>query len=70
MTFSTDFSFQNLVLIIYLKFQQEKLLKIQYLSHLMFKTYEINFIKSCSSRSFKQYQKHIPIPLKISVVMV
>jgi hypothetical protein len=69
MTFSTDFPFQTLVFIIYLKFQQEKSLKIQYLSHLMFKTYEINFIKSCSSRSFKQYQKRVPIPLKNSVMV-
>jgi len=69
MTFSTDFPFQTLVFIIYLKFQQEKSLNIQYLSHLMFKTYEINFIKSCSSRSFKQYQKHVPIPLKNSLMV-
>jgi hypothetical protein len=31
------------------------------------KSYQINSIKSCSSRSFQEHQRHIPIPLKISV---
>jgi hypothetical protein len=52
-TFSTDFSFQNLVFGIYLNFQQQKSFKNQYLPHSESKAYQINFIKSCSSRSFQ-----------------
>jgi hypothetical protein len=43
-----------------------KSLKIQYLPYSESKSYQINSIKSCSSRSF-QHQRHIPIPLKFSV---
>jgi hypothetical protein len=53
----------------YLNFQWQKSLKNQYLSHSEFKPYQINFIKSCSSRSFQQHQRHIPIPLKISATI-
>jgi hypothetical protein len=43
-TFSTDFSFQNLVFGIYLNFQQQKSLKNQYLPHFESKSYQINSI--------------------------
>ncbi len=52
---------------IYLNFQQQKSLKNQYLPHSESKSYQLHSIKSCSSRSFQQQQRHIPIPLKISV---
>ncbi len=42
---------------IYLNFQQQKSLKNQYLPHSESKSYKINSIKSCSSRSFQQHQK-------------
>jgi hypothetical protein len=45
-TFSTDF------FSIYLSFHQHKSLKIQYLPHSKSKSYQINFIKSCSSKIF------------------
>jgi hypothetical protein len=47
---------------IHLNFQQQKSLKTQYVPH--FESYQINSIKSCSSRSFQQQQRHIPIPPK------
>ncbi len=53
-------------LVIYLNFQFQKSLKNQYLPHSESKSYKINYIKSCSSRSFQQHQRHIPIPLKFS----
>jgi len=43
-TFSTDFSFQNLVFGIYLNFQWHKSLKNQYLPHSKSKSYQINSI--------------------------
>jgi hypothetical protein len=49
---------------IYLNFQWHNSLKNQYLPHSESKSYQINSIKSCSSRSFQQHQRHIPIPLK------
>ncbi len=57
---STDFSFQTWVLEIYLNFQQEKWVETQSLPHSESKSYKINSIKSCSSRSFQQHQWHIP----------
>jgi hypothetical protein len=54
---------------IYLNFQQQKSLKNQYLPHSQSKSYQINSLKSCSSRSFQQHQSHIPIPLKISATI-
>jgi hypothetical protein len=54
---------------IYLNFQQQKSLKNQYLPHSESKSYQINFIKSCSSRSFQQQQTHIPIPPKFSATI-
>jgi len=49
----------------YLKFQQQKSLKNQYLPHSESKSYKINSIKSCSSRSFQQHQSHIPIQINL-----
>jgi hypothetical protein len=54
---------------IYLNFQQQKSLKNQYLSHSESRSYQINSIKSCSSRSFQQHQRHIPIPPKNSATI-
>jgi len=61
-TSSTVFSFRNWFFGIYLNFQRQKLLRNQYLSPSESKSYQINSIKSCSSRSFQQYQRHISIP--------
>jgi hypothetical protein len=68
-TFSTDFSFQNLVSGIYLNFQRQKSLKNQYLPHSESKSYQINLIKSCSSRSFQEHQMQIPILSKFSAMI-
>jgi hypothetical protein len=54
---------------IYLNFQRQKSLKNQYLSHSESKPYQINSIKSCSSRPFQQHQRHIPIPPKFSATI-
>jgi hypothetical protein len=51
---------------IYLNFQQQKSLKNQYFPHTESKIYQINSIKFCSSRSFQQHQRHVPIPSKFS----
>jgi hypothetical protein len=40
--------------------QLENHFKNQYLPHSESKYYQINFIKSSSSRSFQRYQRHIP----------
>jgi hypothetical protein len=53
----------------YLNFQQQKSLKNQHLSHFESKSYQMNSTKSCSSRSFQQYQRDIRIPLKISATI-
>jgi hypothetical protein len=68
-TFSIDFSFQNLVIGIYLIFQQQKSLENQYLPHSESKSYQINSIKSSSSRSFQEHERHIPMPPKISATI-
>ncbi len=47
-------SFQNLG---FLNFQRHKSIKNQYLPHSESKSYQINSIKSCSSRSFQQHQR-------------
>jgi hypothetical protein len=65
-TFSTDFPFQNLVFWNLFAFSAQKSLKNQYFSHSKSKPYQINSIESCSSRSFQQNQRHIPIPPKFS----
>jgi hypothetical protein len=54
---------------IYLNFQWQKSLHNQSLPHFESKSYQINFIKSCSSRSFQQHQRHIPIPPKFSAII-
>jgi len=51
---------------IYLNFRQQKSLKNQYLPQSESKSYQINSIKSYSSRSFQQHPRHIPIPPKFS----
>jgi len=53
---------------IYLNFWWKKSFKNQYLPHSESKSYQINSIKLCSSRSFQQHQRHIPIPLKVSAM--
>ncbi len=63
------FPFKTLFLNFYLNFQQQKSLKNQYLPHSESKYYQINSIKSCSSRSFQLYQRHIPIPPKFSATI-
>jgi hypothetical protein len=64
-TFSTDFSFQNLVFWNLFEFSAaKKSLKNQYLPHFESKYYQINSIKSCSSKSFQEHQRHIPNPPK------
>jgi hypothetical protein len=47
---------------IYLNFQGQKSLRNQFFPPSESKSYQINSIKSCSSRSFQQHQRHIPIP--------
>jgi hypothetical protein len=49
-----------------LNFQRHKSFLNQYNPHFKSKSYQINFIKSCSSRSFQQHQRHAPIPPKFS----
>jgi hypothetical protein len=49
--------------------QQQKSLQTQYLPHSESKSYQINSIKSCSSRSFQQHQRRIPIPPKFSATI-
>ncbi len=55
---SIDFSFQNLVFWNLFEFQWQKSLQNQYLPHSESKSYQIISIKSCSSRSFQQHQRH------------
>ncbi len=65
-TSSTDFPFKTWFFGIYLNFQRQKSLQNQYLPHSESKSYQINSVKSCSSRSFQQYQRLIPILPKFS----
>jgi hypothetical protein len=71
-TFSTDFSFQNLSFFgNLLEFSAGRNhLKIN-ISHILNPNLtKLNSIKSsCSSRSFQQYQRHIPIPPKFSATI-
>jgi hypothetical protein len=53
----------------FLNFQQQKSLKNQYLPHSQSRSYQINSIKSCSSRAFQQHQRHLSIPPKISAMI-
>jgi hypothetical protein len=52
-----------------LNFQQQKSLLNQFLPHSKYKFYQIDSIKSCSSRSFQQHQRHIPILPKFSLMI-
>ncbi len=54
---------------IYLNFHRQKSLQNQDLTHSESKTYHINSIESCPSRSFQQHQRHIPIPPKFSAMI-
>ncbi len=54
---------------IYLNFQGQKSLKNQYLPQSESNSYQINSIKSCSSRSFQQHQRHIPTPPNFSTMI-
>jgi hypothetical protein len=60
------FPFKTWFFGIYLNFLRQKSLKNQYLPHSKSKSYQINSIKSYTSRSFQQHQMHIPIPAKFS----
>ncbi len=55
---------------IYLNFQWQKSLLNQYLPHSESKSYQIHSIKSYSSRSFQEHQRHSPIPLKFSATIL
>jgi hypothetical protein len=66
-TFSTDFSFQNLIFWNLFQISATGITKNQYLPHSKSKSYQTNSINPCSSRSLQQDQRHIPIPPKISV---
>jgi hypothetical protein len=69
-TSSTDFfPSKTWFLFIYLNFQGYKSLKNQYLPHSESKSYQINSIKSCSSRSFQEHQRHIPTPPRFSATI-
>ncbi len=50
-------------------FSSRNHLKIKYLPHSESKSYQINSIKSCSSKSFQQHQRHTPIPPKFLVTI-
>jgi len=62
-TSSTDFPSKTWFFGIYFNFQRQKSLLNQYLPHSKSKSYQINCIKSCSSRSFQQHQMHTPMIL-------
>ncbi len=50
--------------VICFNFQQQNSFKIQYLPHLKYENYEINFIKSNSTITFQQHQLHLWIRVK------
>ncbi len=50
-------------------FSSRNHLKNQYLPHFESKSYQINSIKSGSSSSFQQHQRHIPPPSKFSATI-
>jgi hypothetical protein len=60
--FSIDFSFQNLVFWNLFEFSVAKIIKNPISRTFESKFYQIISIKSCSSRSFQQHQRHILIP--------
>ncbi len=57
--FSTNFSLKNQAFLEFIW-----IFSTRNLPHSESKSYQINFIESCSTRSFHQHQTHIPIPLK------
>jgi len=63
------FPFKTWFFGIYLNFQWQKSLLDQYLAHSESKSYQIDSITSCSSRSFQQHERHIPIPPKSSATI-
>ncbi len=63
------FPSKNWFFVIYFNFQQQKSFKNQYLPNFESKPYQINSLESCSSRSFQQHQRHIPIPPKFSATI-
>jgi len=63
------FPFKTWFFLIYLNFQRQNALKNQYLPHSESKSYQKLSIKSWSSRSFQQHQRHTPIPLKFSAMI-
>ncbi len=65
----TDFPFQNLVFWNLFEFSAARITLKSIFPHPKSRPYQINSIKSCSSRSFVQHQTHIPIPFKISAMI-
>ncbi len=65
-TFSTDFSSQNLVFKNLFEFSKAEITLKSISPQSKSKSYQINPIKSYSSRYFQQHQRHIPIPPKFS----
>ncbi len=57
----------NLVFWNLFEFSAGEITQNQYLPHFESKSCQINSIKSCSSKSFQQHQRHIPIPWKYLV---
>jgi hypothetical protein len=53
-----------------LKIQQQNTFKIQYLPHLKYENYEINFIKSNSVTTFQQHQVHLWIQVKHFIIFL
>jgi len=58
-TFSIDFSFQNLIFCDLFEFSMTKITYMQHFPHPKSKNFKIYSIKSCSSRSFQHHQRHI-----------
>jgi len=65
-TFSTDFLFQNLVFWNLFELLVAKIIFISVSPTFWIQILPINSIKACSSRSFQQHQRHVPIPPKLS----
>jgi len=67
---SPDCSFQNVVFWnLFEIFSGRNHFKINISPHSESKSYQVNSIKSCSSRSFQQHQRNIPILLKFSATI-
>ncbi len=59
-----SFSLLNPICYNLFEFQQQNSFKIQYISHLKYENYEINFIKSNLKIIFQQHQVHLWIQVK------